>query len=62
MELADLVVINKADIDPAAATRARAQIQSALRLFGFHGNPERSAHAAQDVVARRHLRLPSPLA
>ena len=44
MELADLVVINKADIDPAAATRARAQIQSALRLFGFHGNPERSAH------------------
>ena len=45
MELADLVVINKADIDPAAATRARAQIQSALRLFGFHGNPDRSAHA-----------------
>lgn len=44
MELADLVVINKADIDPAAATRARAQIQSALRLFGFHGNPERSTH------------------
>lgn len=44
MELADLVVINKADLDPAAATRARAQIQSALRLFGFHGNPERSAH------------------
>ncbi len=44
MELADLVVINKADIDPAAATRARAQIQSALRLFGFHGNPERATH------------------
>jgi putative protein kinase ArgK-like GTPase of G3E family len=32
MELADLVVINKADLDPAAATRARAQITSALRL------------------------------
>ena len=45
MELADLVVINKADIDPAAATRARAQIQSALRLLGMHGNPLRSAHA-----------------
>jgi LAO/AO transport system kinase len=44
MELADLVVINKADIDPAAATRARAQIHSALRLLGQHGNPERSAH------------------
>ena len=41
MELADLVVINKADLDEAAATRARAQITSALRLFGQHGNPER---------------------
>jgi LAO/AO transport system kinase len=36
MELADLVVINKADIDPNAATRARAQITSALRLLGMH--------------------------
>ena len=44
MELADLVVINKADLDPAAATRARAQIQSALRLFTQHGHPERAAH------------------
>ena len=34
MELADLVVVNKADIDPEAATRARAQISSALRLLG----------------------------
>lgn len=42
MELADLVVINKADIDRDAATRAQAQITSALRLFGHHGNP---AHA-----------------
>jgi LAO/AO transport system kinase len=33
MELADLVVINKADIDPAAATRAQAQIAGSLRLF-----------------------------
>jgi LAO/AO transport system kinase len=37
MELADLVVINKADIDPNAATRAQAQITSALRLFTQHG-------------------------
>ena len=36
MELADLVVINKADIDEAAATRARAQITSSLRLIGMH--------------------------
>ena len=34
MELADLVVINKADIDPEAASRARAQVTSALRLLG----------------------------
>jgi LAO/AO transport system kinase len=39
MEIADLVVINKADIDPNAATRAEAQITSALRLLGLHGHP-----------------------
>jgi LAO/AO transport system kinase len=42
MELADLVVINKADLDEAAATRAQAQITSALRLIGLaarHGAP-----------------------
>ncbi len=44
MELADLVVINKADLDEAAATRARAQIGSALRLFGLHGHPDRAHH------------------
>ncbi|MBX3587164.1 MAG: methylmalonyl Co-A mutase-associated GTPase MeaB [Ramlibacter sp.] len=37
MELADLVVINKADLDADAATRAQAQITSALRLLGMHG-------------------------
>ncbi len=37
MELADLVVINKADLDADAATRAQAQITSALRLFTQHG-------------------------
>ncbi len=43
MELADLVVINKSDIDLSAATRAEAQITSALRLLGMHGNPD-NAH------------------
>jgi LAO/AO transport system kinase len=43
MELADLVVINKSDLDVAAATRAQAQITSALRLLTQHGNPERSS-------------------
>jgi LAO/AO transport system kinase len=45
MELADLVVINKADIDPDAAMRARAQITSSLRLLGMHGNPKPCPHA-----------------
>jgi LAO/AO transport system kinase len=44
MELADLIVVNKADLDAAAATRAEAQIRSALRLFGRHGRPEHAAH------------------
>ena len=42
-EMADLVVINKADIDPVAATRAQAQITSSLRLLGFHGRHDDSA-------------------
>ncbi len=36
MELADLVVVNKSDLDPAAATRVQAQITSSLRLVGMH--------------------------
>jgi len=39
MELADLIVINKADLDPDAATRAEAQITSALRVLRFTGAP-----------------------
>ena len=38
MELADLVAINKADLDPAAATRAQAQITSSLRLMQHGGH------------------------
>ncbi|WP_232076638.1 methylmalonyl Co-A mutase-associated GTPase MeaB [Variovorax sp. PBL-H6] len=55
MELADLVVINKADIDPDAATRAQAQITSALRLFGHHGNPVHAhvVHGAADTALRQ---------
>ncbi|MDD2535532.1 MAG: methylmalonyl Co-A mutase-associated GTPase MeaB [Macromonas bipunctata] len=44
MELADLVVINKADIDPDAAMRARAQITSSLRLLGLHGQHDHILH------------------
>jgi LAO/AO transport system kinase len=37
MELADLVVVNKADIDEAAATRAGAMLKGALRMLALHG-------------------------
>ena len=56
MELADLVVINKADLDEAAATRARAQITSALRLLGLHGRAE-TAHPDVNVWRPRVLQL-----
>ncbi|MDF1485213.1 methylmalonyl Co-A mutase-associated GTPase MeaB [Ramlibacter sp. H39-3-26] len=59
MEIADLVVINKADLDVAAATRAQAQITSALRLFGHQGNPEH-AHAAQDARTGTEVRYWQP--
>jgi LAO/AO transport system kinase len=37
MELADLVVINKADIDALAAQRAQLQITAAMQLLGMFG-------------------------
>jgi LAO/AO transport system kinase len=37
MELADLVVINKADIDAIAAQRAQLQITAAMQLLGLFG-------------------------
>ena len=46
MELADLVVINKADIDRDAATRAQLQITSALRLLNMHGKSMEELHDA----------------
>ena len=36
LELADLVVVNKADLDEAAAARAVGQLESAMRLVGAH--------------------------
>jgi len=38
MELADLVVINKADIDAMAAQRAQLQITAAMQLLGMFGS------------------------
>ncbi len=45
MELADLVLINKADLDANAAMRAEAQITSAMRLFGLVNNAMGKAQA-----------------
>jgi len=47
MEIADLVVINKADIDPNAATRAQAQITSALHLLGARAAHDESTWQPQ---------------
>jgi LAO/AO transport system kinase len=44
MELADLVVINKADLDRDAATRAQAQVTSAMRILGQHGRADHAHH------------------
>ena len=51
MELADLIVINKADIDPAAATRAEAYITGSLRMFGAHGDAQRWAPRVMQLSA-----------
>ena len=41
MELADLVLINKSDIDPLASERARLQITAAMQLLGMFTTPVR---------------------
>ena len=51
MEIADLVVINKADLDPAAATRAQAYISSSLSLFGGHGHADHWSPQVMTVSA-----------
>jgi len=42
MELADLVAINKADIDALAAQRAQLQITSAMQLLGLFGRHDQA--------------------
>jgi LAO/AO transport system kinase len=60
MELADLVVINKADIDVHAATRAQAQITSALRLM--HDYPQSAEYRGQPPEGARGLAPERPSA
>jgi LAO/AO transport system kinase len=53
MELADLVLINKADLDPEAASRAQAFIRSAMQLLrGGHGHhrDKQPVHWSPDVL------------
>ncbi len=52
MELADLVVINKADIDPDAAMRAQAQIISSMRIFENHGRDPHDVNTQRDATRR----------
>jgi|UniRef100_UPI0040480C2C LAO/AO transport system kinase len=47
MEIADLIAINKVDIDPDAAMRAQLFITSSLRLLGFQGNPDHASHQVE---------------
>ncbi len=53
MELADLVVINKADIDPMAAARAEANIAGVLRIY----RPPVSADAQADQPEAWHTQV-----
>jgi LAO/AO transport system kinase len=58
MELADLVVINKADLDDAAATRARTTITSALRVMGLSGGSHHEAAPVLQLSALKATGLP----
>lgn len=51
MELADLVLINKADIDPDAAARAESQVTSAMRLLGGHPSDDHWSPLVQQLSA-----------
>jgi LAO/AO transport system kinase len=59
MELADVVLVNKLDLDPDAATRAQAQLTSSLRLLGFGGsphNPHDDSHWRPQVMSLSALK------
>jgi LAO/AO transport system kinase len=50
MELADIVLVNKADLDPDAATRVQAQITTTLRLIGHGGRSQADGAAPAQVL------------
>jgi LAO/AO transport system kinase len=64
MELADMVVINKADIDKDAATRAQAQITSAMRILAQHRrgpHPSPLPQAGEGARAPMHEGARAPM-
>jgi LAO/AO transport system kinase len=52
MERADIVVVNKADLDDTAAARAELQIASAMRALQASGNPARAEPNSISPVLR----------
>ncbi len=46
MEVADIVLVNKADLAPDAATRAQALLASTVRILGSHGG---APHSGLDI-------------
>ena len=59
VELADIVLVNKADLDPAAATRCEAQLTSTLRLLGQHGRAGHPPTASTGGTATAAARAPA---
>src|SRR6478735_3357757 len=56
-ELADLVVVNKADLDPAAAARAVGQLESAMQLsHGREGETARPRVLATSAIDPQQVR------
>ena len=57
LELADLVVVNKADLDPAAAARAVGQLESAMQLsHSRDGETARPRVLASSAIDRAQVR------
>jgi LAO/AO transport system kinase len=52
MERADLIVVNKCDLDPLAASRAETEIAGALRALRAAGNPRHGAERGQPRIVQ----------
>ncbi len=50
MEVADIVLVNKSDLDPDAATRAQASLASTVRILGIHGGAQPGDREVPEVL------------